>query len=102
MGAILAGRSDITDLSALADIADVVHDVNVASAAAATTAVSPSINDTVTVAELQQEVHALRRDLQECQARGNAPSSPAPRPVDITAEGLCWFHDSFGKCACNC
>lgn len=99
--AILAGRSDVTNLNELAEIAD---DVNDATTAVAHIPLAPAAAMPINAMEdMQNEILALRRDLQT-QARG--PASPARQRragVDeLDTNGLCWYHSTFGAQARKC
>ena len=100
---ILAGRSDIADLSDLADIIDVVHDVTsftAVSVSGPAFATPASPVDTVTLADMQQEIAALRRDLR---TRASAPPTTGCQPASATSDaGLCWYHATFGQRARKC
>ena len=68
---ILARHKDVTDLSTLADITDEVHDITSSTATAAPTVAlalvipHPHV-DATSLADMQQEIAALRRDLCAC------------------------------------
>lgn len=99
--AILAGRSDVTDLNQLADIADDVIDATIHTTAAAAIPPVP----VAVLSAMQNDINALRRNLQ---SRGQGATSPSqqhqrrPGLRDLDTNGLCWYHSTFGATARKC